>query len=513
MPRGGAGMTLALGFSRGRGMTTPHLLIIGGGLAGLSAGCYALRSGFRVTIVEHNLALGGVCTAWHRPPYVVDGCIHWLTGGEFSRVYDELGILARVPTRTLETFVTYRDARDELELTVTRDLDALVRTLAAISPIDTPELERLRQGAARFVAMKPPIDAPELMSFRERIGAFWDGREAVGPLMHFRQSIGDWSERHLESPRLRRFFTKIFPESAPAFFLMMVLGYLERGFLSRPVGGTEAFRSALEQTYRSEGGEVVMPATVDEILVEGNRASGVRLADGSMLAADFVLSAASGPETVLRLLGGRYDAATMRERLAHWKLFDPIVLASFGVALPFADAPALSILDGLPPLEIGGRTSESIYVRVCNDDASMAPPGHCVVQAMLPTDYAWWATRGSRYGAAKDAVAHTILRALEPSFPGLGAAVRMRDIATPLTYWSMARSWRGSYEGWMPTPDAFFTHPKKTLSGLSRFYMAGQWVEPGGGVPTTLASGRHAVQLLCKEAERAFVAVRSTAAG
>ena len=62
-----------------------HLLIVGGGVAGLSAGCYAQRSGFRTTIVEHNLALGGVCTAWHRGPYTIDGCIHWLTGGPFIR--------------------------------------------------------------------------------------------------------------------------------------------------------------------------------------------------------------------------------------------------------------------------------------------------------------------------------------------------------------------------------------------------------------------------------------------
>ena len=44
-------------------MAENKLLIIGGGLAGLSAGCYALSNGFKVTIVEHNLALGGVCTA------------------------------------------------------------------------------------------------------------------------------------------------------------------------------------------------------------------------------------------------------------------------------------------------------------------------------------------------------------------------------------------------------------------------------------------------------------------
>ena len=62
------------------GMKDRHIVIIGGGLAGLSAGCYARASGFRTTIVEHNLALGGVCTAWTRGPYTIDGCIQWLTG-------------------------------------------------------------------------------------------------------------------------------------------------------------------------------------------------------------------------------------------------------------------------------------------------------------------------------------------------------------------------------------------------------------------------------------------------
>jgi NAD(P)-binding Rossmann-like domain len=68
------------------GMSDPKLLIVGGGLAGLSAGCYARVNNFAVTIVEHNLALGGVCTAWHRGPYLIDGCIHWLTGGPFQQI-------------------------------------------------------------------------------------------------------------------------------------------------------------------------------------------------------------------------------------------------------------------------------------------------------------------------------------------------------------------------------------------------------------------------------------------
>ena len=47
------------------------------------------------------------------------------------------------------------------------------------------------------------------------------------------------------------------------------------------------------------------------------------------------------------------------------------------------------------------------------------------------------------------------------------------------------------------TPEQSRRPLPKTLPGLDGFYMAGQWVEPGGGVPTVLASGRQGVQLIC----------------
>lgn len=486
-------------------MRESHLVIIGGGLAGLSAGCYARRSGLRTTIVEHNLALGGVCSAWQRGPYTIDGCIHWLTGGAFSRIYEELGILKQVPLRVLSEFMRYRNPERGFSVSVGSDLDALVERLAQLAPEDRVEFEQVREGAREFAELEPPLDAGEVTPLREQLLQLWESREALGAIVHFRKSVAEWSRTRLKNDSARRLFTHLVPDAAPALFLLMVLGYLERGYLSRPLGGAAAFRDALERSYREAGGEALLHATVDEVLVDGERACGVRLADGTIIGADYVLSTASSPETVLRLLGGRYDAGPTRERLAHWQFIGPIVLASFGVENAFAEQAPLQMIDGIAPIMVGGRSNDYLYVRVCNDDPSLAPAGHSVVQVMLQTSYEWWATRGSRYGAEKDAVADTAIAALEPHFPGLRSAVRTIDIATPLTYWTATRSWRGAFEGWIPTANAFFAHPKKTLRGLHRFYMAGQWVEPGGGIPTAVMSGRQAVQLLCEEAQRRFV--------
>ena len=71
------------------------LIIIGAGIAGLAAGCYAQMNGYRSQIFElHNLP-GGLCTAWERKGYVFDGCIHYLFGSgagqPFHRMWEELG--------------------------------------------------------------------------------------------------------------------------------------------------------------------------------------------------------------------------------------------------------------------------------------------------------------------------------------------------------------------------------------------------------------------------------------
>jgi phytoene dehydrogenase-like protein len=45
---------------------------------------------------------------------------------------------------------------------------------------------------------------------------------------------------------------------------------------------------------------------------------------------------------------------------------------------------------------------------------------------------------------------------------------------------------------------------KRTLPGLDNFYMLGQWLQPGGGVPTGAIMGREIIQTICKKDQRKF---------
>ena len=56
------------------------VIIIGAGLAGLSAGCYAKMNGFKSQIFEHHTVPGGVAAAWMRKDYLIDGGVHFIMG-------------------------------------------------------------------------------------------------------------------------------------------------------------------------------------------------------------------------------------------------------------------------------------------------------------------------------------------------------------------------------------------------------------------------------------------------
>lgn len=64
----------------GSAPTGKSLAIVGGGIAGLCAGCYAQMNGYRSRIYEMHDLPGGLMTAWERKGYTIDYCIQWLVG-------------------------------------------------------------------------------------------------------------------------------------------------------------------------------------------------------------------------------------------------------------------------------------------------------------------------------------------------------------------------------------------------------------------------------------------------
>jgi phytoene dehydrogenase-like protein len=83
------------------------------------------------------------------------------------------------------------------------------------------------------------------------------------------------------------------------------------------------------------------------------------------------------------------------------------------------------------------------------------------------------------------------------------------DEATPLSYERYTNNWQGATTGFLLSREvmpSLVMGVDKRIRGLDNLYLAGQWVEPGGGVPMSAASGRAAVQLICHADGKPFEA-------
>ena len=141
-------------------------------------------------------------------------------------------------------------------------------------------------------------------------------------------------------------------------------------------------------------------------------------------------------------------------------------------------------------------------------DPTLAPAGKSVVEVMFASSYDYWKPlreERERYEAEKQHIALTVMAQLEKRLPGLTDQIEVVDVATPMTYENYTGNWQGSMEGWLITTQTMTMRMSKTLPGLQNFYMAGQWVEPGGGVPTAAMSGRNVIRNICRRDKRPFV--------
>ncbi len=487
------------------------ILIIGGGVSGLSAGIHAQLLGFSSTIVEKNPAPGGICTAWRRQGFHIDGSMHWLTGTQpGNTTYDmwrTLGVLGdnvRLIPNTSQGVYEYGG----VSFNVPRDLDEYKRTLLEIAPRDRRHINRLVRDIRTVALMDMPAEAPvEFLPRKKKL-------ELLLPMLRMRLFVGkratmtngEYAKR-FKSPVLKKYFG-IWPQSEDQHMgYLFKTAMLSRGNADYPEGGSARLVKNMVARYISLGGKILTSKEAGEIVTKDGVCTSVRFNDGTELNADYVLCACDPSVTLNRLLRGKYRVPEFEERYNDTEKYylTSCFIAVFALDFIPEGLPALTTFTGLP-LKVGHSVAESFPLRSFSFEPDFSPAGSLLLTMDITqrdADYEFWsklrADNLAAYQVHKLGIANELLRRILTRFPEWQGHIRVIDTLTPATY----NRYTGAYHGaWMAFRSKAggkrMTHTGE-IPGLKNVMLTGQWLQPSGGLPVAAAMSKFSVQRICKK--------------
>lgn len=492
-----------------------NVIIVGAGIAGLSAGNYALANGYRTSIFEMHSIPGGLCTAWKRKGYNFDISMHMLTGavsGPFHQMWKELGVIEKFSFQPHDHITQIEGMGHKLYFCT--DREKLEEQLLAISPEDEDlirELTGLMFG--RDMMNAASLKPKKLLNVRDKFRQF----RAVLPLMSVLKKYGKVTLQEFASRFKHPFLRMAIPRMVdspgwpmPEFPMAALPGFIRTAVTEAgpPLGGSQQVAFHIADRFKQLGGELHLKSRVSKLLVEKNRVIGIELSDGKQHMADHVIWAGDGHTLIYGLLEGLYVSERIKDMYEKWTPVSSLVHVMIGVNRNLSKEPHSIQFEPTEPITVAGKEFTSLSVLHHCFDASTAPEGKSAVEVWYPCDYDYWEELHKDrdvYKAEKKRIADYTVQQLEKRWPGFASQVEVIDVPTPATYKRYTGNWKGSPDGWYVNPDNLMADdPVRTLPGLEGLQMVGQWTAPYMGVVLSSMSGRQAIQLTCKEEGRPF---------
>jgi phytoene dehydrogenase-like protein len=490
------------------------IIIIGGGVAGLSSGIYAQMNGYESEIIEMHTVPGGQCTAWVKKGYRFDYCLHWLVGtakGQLKNIWKETDVINGGVTIIDHDIHTRMSDKDGEDFIIYTDINRWEEYLLKMAPEDSKSIKKMCNDM-RKGALYEPADSGG--GFRGMIKKSMAMIKMIPLLpLFFKYGKKDcnayFSDLGFKNRKITYFLNKTYgARNFSAIAFIMMLGWFNQKNAGYLIGGSLPMAQRMAEKYRTLGGKLTLGKRVEKIIVENNIATGVILSDKTMIRGDYVIGAADGHSTIFEMLEGKYISKEIEEAYSSWELFTPIVQVSFGIDAEISsEYPVQSFIDGGKSI---GSTELKFGYSLMNYsfDPTMAPRGKTVIVLRYESPWEYWQDMSKdQYKREKERIKSDARAIIESQLPETTGMIEVIDVATPLTDVRYTGVWKGSYEGFSPAPNNITRQLKNTLPELANFYMAGQWLYPGGGLPPSVMSGKSAIKQICKKDRKQFVII------
>ncbi len=478
------------------------ILIIGGGVAGLSAGIYARLAGHEVEVYEKHFVPGGNLTGWQRGEYHIDNCIHWLTGTNKSSslysMWEELGVLGDgIGIVQCNSLITCE--RDGVRVSLPPSLPELRREMLRVSPEDRGEIERFC-NAVELVMAADNI-AGEACNEGITVDRVIRG---VGPtLKYFGLTTGQLAKR-FKNPALQCFITGFWGDDFGAFALIFVFATYCGKNGALPEGGSLKAAERMTERLISLGGKLYLKREAVKVNIEDGCAKSVIFADGIEVSGDYVILTT---DTAV-IFGGLIDKP-MPRRVK--KLYDNPKLRRFSAYhaafacecddLPFEG----DLIFDVPEEYVRPLGTKQLIVREFSHEPSYAPKGKNILQTMTfcfdeDCEEFIRLRREDKagYNARKERLADIIRSLIEEHCPTLRGRLSLIDFWTPATYERFIGSKVGSFMSFA-IPEKFIPIPLDSgIDGVKNLFLATQWQQSPGGLPIAAGQGKAAIEKINK---------------
>lgn len=487
-------------------MAKEKVVIIGGGVSGLSSGIYALQHGFDALIVEKNSNVGGLCTGWNRKGIYLDGCIHWLTGTKENTELNKMW-------KNVHAFSTQDDliylptwgAFEYQGTTVTfyQNLAKAEQEWINISKEDTHQIKKFFRLVKLIASFELPLEAPiSLLSIKSL------AKTAVSFIKTFPQyelsmkmSCEEYANK-FHSPALRFALTHAQPGDGNLYSLIYSYATIATGNGRIPKEGSVKLINNMRDRFLELGGSIIYKSPITSINVNKHQVTSISIKDHEDIVGDYYISSLDLNFLQKNLLKNKYKIKNLDKRFFTPDLNPAPSCVLISYLVKDMEKVNIPFTFECEPFEVGDASFSHLTIRSFSYDPTYIHKEKTVVQVLIDQysqNYAFWddlKEDKEKYLAYKLFVADEVKKRIETRFPSLKEKIETLDVASPYTFHHYVNASRGSYMGYLFTARENVYMSNASIKGISNLLLAGQYVQCPGGLPLALSSGKFAIQRL-----------------
>ena len=485
-------------------------IIIGSGIGSLTAAAMLAKEGQDVLVLERHYTVGGFTHIFKRRGYEWDVGIHYI--GEMQRPNS---ILKRLFDYVSDGKLKWADMGDVYDRIVigeniydfVKGTQNFIETLVSYFPAEQEAIEQ-------YVKLVFESNKTSKIFYLEKVIPPWMSKFSGGLmrknyLKYSRKTTDEVVRGLTKNEELIKVLTAQYgdyglppKQSSFAMHATVARHYFSGG--NFPIGGSSQVAETIADVIGQTNSTILTNAEVSEVLVENNKAVGVKMKDGKMFKSDRVISGAGINVTYKTLLP---KAVVEKHRLmdqlkkvklsvSHACLYIGLNKSPEELNLPKANYwiyPKDGTHDEVVDQFIKDNDSEFPVVYVSfpsakDPDWSNRYPGKSTIDiiTLLPYDMVskWegsrWKKRGEEYEAFKEKIAERLLEALYKLEPQVKDAIDFYELSTPITTKHFVNYEKGEIYGLDHSPERFEQKFLRPHTPIKNFYLTGQDIVTAG---------------------------------